>query len=364
MDLVVASLAVVVGLVFLERAAEEFTEALGTLAQRLRASEGTVGLLTAGGEWEELVVVVAGVLSGHPGIAVGNIVGACIANLIGSLPLGMLARRPLEPDRSARVYGYVLLGVTALAAAFAVDGTIAPTAGGILIAVFAGYVVSVILVVRRGWLEPPREADEDDDADDADDGSRLRLAVTLIVSLVVISLAAEAIVQGAVVIAEHVGLSDYAIGATVVAVGTTLPDKAFSLIGRHARTVRRGDRERIGLEHLHPDVAARDRRARDRRVDAGAAHRPRRRADPGRRYRSHGGTVPSRAPAPSRRHRAPRALRRLHRAGSSSPLSAALLPSCSGRSRWRVTLCSAGGSRLPFRSWDRHASRLPSLVCS
>lgn len=227
MSVPIAILVVLVGLAVLERAAEEFTEALGGLARRLRASEGTIGLLTAGGEWEELVVVIAGIASGHPAIAAGNIVGACIANLIGSLPLGMLARRPLRPDRSARVYGYVLVGVTVLAAAFAVDGSVGPAAGGVLLAVFAGYVASVVLVVRRGWLEPPREEGEDDD----EQRSVWRLALVLVVSLGVISAAAEGIVQGAVVIARHVGLSDYAIGATVVAIGTTLPDKAFSLVG-------------------------------------------------------------------------------------------------------------------------------------
>jgi cation:H+ antiporter len=58
-----------------------------------------------------------------------------------------------------------------------------------------------------------------------------RLIALLVISLVVISLGAELVVQGAVYIARSVGLSEYAIGATVVAVGTTLPDKAISFIG-------------------------------------------------------------------------------------------------------------------------------------
>ena len=70
---------------------------IGGLARHFGASEGTVGLLTAGGEWEELVVVLAAVLSGKPGLALGNIVGACLANLIGSLPLGMLVHHEDVP---------------------------------------------------------------------------------------------------------------------------------------------------------------------------------------------------------------------------------------------------------------------------
>lgn len=229
MDIVLAAAAIVVGLVVLEAGAERFTGAIGALARRLRASEGTVGLLTAGGEWEELVVVLLAVAGGHTGVAVGNVIGACLANLIGSMPLGMLARRPLVPDRSARVYGLVMIAVTALAAAVAFDGRVTPAAGGLLVAVFVVYVASVLLVIRRGWLRPPTEEDEDDKP--AARGSAVRVVATLVLSLAVISAAAEAIVLGAVHIAHLAGLSEYAIGATVVAIGTTLPDKAISLVG-------------------------------------------------------------------------------------------------------------------------------------
>lgn len=223
--------ALVVGLVLLELGADRFTDAVGALARRLQASENVVGLLTAGGEWEELLVVVLAIASGHPALAVGNVVGSCLANLIGSMPLGFLGPRPLVPDRSARIYATLMLLVTALAALLMIDGRVEPIGGGVLVAVFIGYVVSVLLVLKRGWLRPLVE-DDDDAADEAAIATSLpRLIGLLILSLAVIAGGAELVVQGAVTIAERIGLSDYAIGATVVALGTTLPDKAISLIG-------------------------------------------------------------------------------------------------------------------------------------
>jgi cation:H+ antiporter len=125
-----------------------------------------------------------------------------------------------------------MLLVTLLAAVFLIDGRIEPVAGGLLVAVFVVYVVSILLVIRRGWLRP-LESDEDDDDDrqegDAPQGTA-RLLGVLVIGLVVIALGAELVVQGAVVIAQQAGLSEYAIGATVVAVGTTLPDKAISFV--------------------------------------------------------------------------------------------------------------------------------------
>lgn len=229
MTIVLALLALGLGLFLLEAGADRFTDAIGALARRLRASENVVGLLTAGGEWEELIVVILAIVSGHPALAIGNVVGSCLANLIGSMPLGFFGPRPVVPDRSARIYAVVMLVVTILAAIFMSDGRVQPLDGGVLVGVFIGYIVSVLLVLKRGWLRPI--ADDEDDDEAAVPPPLPRLLGLLVISLVVIAGGAELIVQGAVVIAHRVGLSDYAIGATVVALGTTLPDKAISFIG-------------------------------------------------------------------------------------------------------------------------------------
>src|SRR5437867_4482505 len=113
MDTFLAAAAIVVGLVVLEAGAERFTSAIAAFARRLRAAGRHGRPAHRGRRVEELVVVLLAVVSGHPGVAVGNVIGACLANLIGSMPLGMLARRPRVPDRGARIYGLVMIAVTA-----------------------------------------------------------------------------------------------------------------------------------------------------------------------------------------------------------------------------------------------------------
>jgi cation:H+ antiporter len=228
MNPLLAVAAILAGLVLLEVGADRLTDAIVALARRLRASEHVVGLLTAGGEWEELIVVLLAIVGGHPALAVGNVLGSCLANLIGSMPLGFLGSQPLVPDRSARVYAVVMLLVTVLAAAFLIDGRVEPVAGGVLVAVFVVYVVSILLVIQRGWLRPLE--DDDDDKEEIPDASLVRQVGVLVVGLVVIAVGAELVVEGAVAIAQQLGLSEYAIGATIVAVGTTLPDKAISFV--------------------------------------------------------------------------------------------------------------------------------------
>ena len=110
------------GIALLERSADWFTDAAAALATRLHAQQTVVGLLTAGGEWEELVVVLAAVLGGHGGIALGDVLGSTIANVLGSFPLGLLARKPLLIERSARLYALGLLAVSLLAGALLFAG--------------------------------------------------------------------------------------------------------------------------------------------------------------------------------------------------------------------------------------------------
>src|ERR1051326_3175919 len=80
------------GVALLERGADWFIDAAAALASRLRAPQTVVGLLTAGGEWEELVVVLAAMLGGHGGIALGDLLGSALANRSGERRVGKECR--------------------------------------------------------------------------------------------------------------------------------------------------------------------------------------------------------------------------------------------------------------------------------
>jgi K+-dependent Na+/Ca+ exchanger-like protein len=224
-----------IGVALLERGADWFTDAAAALAKRLRAPQTLVGLLTAGGEWEELVVVLAAVIGGHGGIALGDVLGSTIANVLGSFPLGLLARQPLRIERSARVYALGMLLVTLLVSALLFAGPITRPVGGALVALFLVYLASILLAIRRGMLAAP--ADDDDDDDEAEEReemerrSMLAQLAFIILGLGLVSLGAWLVVEPAVYFAHALGLPETVIGLTIVAIGTTLPDKAISLAG-------------------------------------------------------------------------------------------------------------------------------------
>lgn len=224
-----------VGLLCLERGAAWFVAAAAALAKRLHAPETLVGLLTAGGEWEELVVVLAAVFGGHGGIALGDIVGSAIANVLGSFPLGLLARKPLQIERSGRVYALGLVLVTLLVSGLLFVGPITRPVGGALVGLFLVYLCSILLAIRRGMLRAPAAEEEDDDETEEQEEMERRPALGqvffIILGLGLVSLGAWLVVEPAVYFAHALGLSETIIGLTIVAIGTTLPDKAISLMG-------------------------------------------------------------------------------------------------------------------------------------
>ena len=232
---IVYALAFLGGLALLERGADWFTDASAAIAERLHAPQTLVGLLTAGGEWEELVVALLAVGSGHAALALGDILGSTIANILGSFPLGLLGRAPLVIERGARFYAVALVAVTLLVSGLLVAGPVSRPLGAGLVGLFVLYLGSILLALRRGMLQrsslPAVEGEEEDEREEMERRPPLVQATYLAAGLAAITLGAWLVVEPAVYFARALGHSETVIGLTVVAIGTTLPDKAISLVG-------------------------------------------------------------------------------------------------------------------------------------
>jgi hypothetical protein len=122
--------------------------------------------------------VVICILRSRSSLAVGNIIGSGISNILGAFSLGLILRSDEEVivfDSSARIYTLVMLLVTGLVVGLqAVDSPFATRlCGGILIAIFVLYIGSVAYLIFKGRLTAP-ESDSDSDSDsdsESDDGS-------------------------------------------------------------------------------------------------------------------------------------------------------------------------------------------------
>lgn len=147
------------GLLVLERGADRFVDSSAVLAKRLGISPTLVGLLTCGAEWEELVVVVAAMSQRQGALALGNLMGSSVANILGSFSLGLLFCSTeqggvMRFDQSSRIYTVILMALTAVFLIMLYTGK--KQAGGIaLVVAFVVYIVSVVSMIYKGSMTAP-----------------------------------------------------------------------------------------------------------------------------------------------------------------------------------------------------------------
>lgn len=221
-----------VGLVLLALGGEGVVRGAVGVARRLGVSELLIGLTLVGfgTSTPELLTSVNAALRGAEGVALGNVVGSNIANVLLIAAVGALLR-PIPVARGSVAFdGAVMLAAAAgLAACIATFGGIGRPAGAVGLGLLALY---LIVSVSRG----KNNAEDDADAGPAP-GLWLSLAFA-VGGLAMLIFGADQLVSGAVDLARGAGISETVIGLTIVAVGTSLPELvatvAAALRGRSA----------------------------------------------------------------------------------------------------------------------------------
>jgi cation:H+ antiporter len=228
----VALLGFLVGLVMLVLGAELMVRGASKLALTFGISPLVVGLTVVayGTGAPEVAVSLQSALSGQPDIAVGNVVGSNMFNVLFILGLSALIT-PLLVDRQLiRQEIPIMVGASLLLVALAWDGALSRTEGVILASLLAAYTVFLIVQSRRLEAKASEaEADPQDSAAGWD--SKLPVQILLIVAgLGLLVLGAQWLVSAAIAFATYLGVSEIIIGLTIVAIGTSLPEVATSVL--------------------------------------------------------------------------------------------------------------------------------------
>lgn len=209
------------GLVGLFLGGEALLRGAVGVAQAARLSPLVIGLTVVGfgTSTPELLVSLKAALDGAPDIALGNIVGSNIANIVLILGISALVWPITVADMALRRDGLVMLGAAVALFAVVAFGSLGRVTG----------IALVLALITYLWiaLRQPRP-----DADMAVTPDRPLWASGLWVALglVGLMLGAKYLVDGAVIMARDFGVSEAFIGLTIVAVGTSFPELATSLV--------------------------------------------------------------------------------------------------------------------------------------
>lgn len=233
--MVLSVLLIIVGFALLIKGADFLVEGASNIAKKFHIPEIVIGLtvVSIGTSMPELVVSLTSALQGHSDIAIGNVVGSNIANLM--LILGMCAViRPLEFKRETRIIeipitiaATVMLFIMANTSHAGIDNMIGRAEGAILLGCCILFIIYNIIMAKKG------------EAFDAEEGLEEKRVVEIIptwksiffivIGIVGLKFGGDLVVEHAVNIATICGISETLISLTIVAISTSLPELVTSV---------------------------------------------------------------------------------------------------------------------------------------
>lgn len=219
---------VVIGFVLLVVGGEFLVRSSVALSFRLKLSKMVIGLtvVSFATSAPELLVSLQAALNGLSDISLGNVVGSNIANI--GLVLGITALiGPLAIDRDFYKFNWPVMILLSFGLYFLLDNDgVLSRVEGILL--FVSLIVYLILLIRRSRKFADATLEEVDDS--LQKTSSFKIVIWLLIGAASLYFGSELLVKGAETIALKMGISEGVIAVTLIAVGTSVPELAASVI--------------------------------------------------------------------------------------------------------------------------------------
>lgn len=217
----------IVGFVLLVKGADYFVEGSSSVAKLLRIPSVIIGLTVVafGTSAPEAAVSIKAAMEGNNGIAVGNVIGSNIFNLLVVIGIGSIVR-PIMADKKIMygdfIYSIVISVVLLIMIAF--DLQSGRMDGIILIGFFAYFMYATVKSALKNRISAEEEIQS---------LTPLRSGIYIALGLTAIIMGGNLVVDSATEIAETFGLSQNLIGLTIVAMGTSLPELVTSVVAAY-----------------------------------------------------------------------------------------------------------------------------------
>ncbi len=213
------------GFVLLVVGGDFLVRASVALSLRLNISKMVIGLtvVSFATSLPELLVSLNAALNGSPSIAINNVVGSNIANI--GLVLGITALiGTIYVDKTFYKFNWPVLMLFSMLFYYFLsnDNKLSTLEGAIL---FIGLIVFVISVLRKS-----SDTEPDDSIDELTVVSNFKIGVWLLIGGAALYFGSDWLVKGAIVIAKEIGVSEAVISVSIIAVGTSVPELAASVM--------------------------------------------------------------------------------------------------------------------------------------
>lgn len=215
------------GFVLLIKGADIFVEGASKLAAKLNIPPIVIGLtiIAFGTSAPEAAISITSAMSGNVDLAVGNVIGSNIMNVLLILGIsGCIARLKVNNNTYRYEIPFVMAITLVLLVLGKFGGSIDRFDGVILWLLFLLFLFYLYRLVKKGEDVPIDEVEELDKKD-----TLLRLAVMIILGIAAIVIGSNLTINSATYIAKEIGISQRLIGLTIIAFGTSLPELVTSM---------------------------------------------------------------------------------------------------------------------------------------
>lgn len=227
-------LMLILGLVVLTVGAELLVRGASRLALAIGISPLVVGLTVVafGTSAPELVVSVQSSLAGQPDVALGNVVGSNIFNVLFILGVSAVIVPLRVSKQLIRIDVPLMIGISFLIVLLALDGTIGRLDGLLLTSGLAAYLSFAVVTSRKekAGIQAEYESEFGEGKQPHGVGPSVINLVLVIAGLGLLILGSHWFIGSAITIARQLGVSELVIGLTIVAAGTSMPKVATSIM--------------------------------------------------------------------------------------------------------------------------------------
>ncbi|AGO57118.1 calcium/sodium antiporter [Serratia plymuthica] len=223
----------IVGLFLLVYGADRLVYGAAVISRSLGVPPLIIGMTVVGigTSLPELFVSTTAALNGQIDMAVGNVLGSNIANILLILGVAALIHPLAARSEVLRRELPLMLAVTVLCGFVLMDGTLSRLDGVVLLAAAAAFILLMLKIARLAQREGSDSLTVEQLAELPQDSSNTVAVLWLVLAFIILPLSSKMVVDNATVIAHYFGMSELVVGLTLIAIGTSLPELATSIAG-------------------------------------------------------------------------------------------------------------------------------------
>ncbi|OIV45902.1 calcium/sodium antiporter [Sodalis sp. TME1] len=223
----------IIGLILLVYGADRLVYSAAVLSRSLGVAPWLIGctIVAFGTSLPELLVSVTAALNNQIDMAVGNILGSNIINIMLIVGGAALIRPVTFRSDIVRRELPLLLLITLLCGLLLADHSLGRLDGVLLLAAAAGYLLIIVTISRLALREGSDTLTREQLAELPQDSNNTVAVLWLVLAFIIMPISARMVIDNASVLARYFGLSDLIVGLTVLAIGTSLPELATLVAG-------------------------------------------------------------------------------------------------------------------------------------